>query len=182
MISQDCQISQTEEPILLKGLLKKDIDFIISYRYRHLIQKDIVDYFQGKIINLHISYLPWNRGADPNLWSYLENTPKGVTIHLVDSGLDTGDILVQQLIEENIEDTLHTSYQRLSNTIENLLIVSWHSLVNREIKPVPQSLFEGTTHRSRDKQEYISLLTKGWHTPVAHLMGKALKKGEDNNI
>lgn len=176
MISQGCQISQTEEPIILQELLERKVDFIISYRYRHLIKKEIIDHFSGKIINLHISYLPWNRGADPNLWSYLENTPKGVTIHLVDVGLDTGDILIQQLIEDDLEDTLYTSYQKLSEAIENLFILTWNSIIHGELKPVPQNLLEGTTHRTRDKQIYEPLLTDGWHTPVKHIIGKALKK------
>ncbi|WP_279628359.1 formyltransferase family protein [Paenibacillus ferrarius] len=182
MISQGCEISQTEEQIFLKELLERNVDFIISYRYRHLIKKEVINHFPGKIINLHISYLPWNRGADPNLWSYFENTPKGVTIHLVDVGLDTGDIVVQQLIDDNFEDTLYTSYQRLSEAIENLIILTWHSIIRGEIKPVPQNLSEGTAHRSRDKQTYESLLTDGWHTPVKHLIGKALKKGDDIDV
>ena len=43
-----------------------------------------------------MSYLPWNRGADPNFWSILEDTPKGVTIHIMDESIDTGDILYQK--------------------------------------------------------------------------------------
>ena len=35
---------------------------------------------KGKIINLHISFLPFNRGYYPNLWSHQEGTPSGVTI------------------------------------------------------------------------------------------------------
>ena len=96
----------------------QNYDFIISFSYRHIIKKDIIDKFINKIINLHISLLPYNRGADPNLWSYLENTPKGVTIHYIDGGLDTGDIIVQKEVQDNVEtDTLKTSYDRLINEI-----------------------------------------------------------------
>ncbi|MBQ3033656.1 MAG: hypothetical protein IJD28_04690 [Deferribacterales bacterium] len=68
---------------LEEGKLQEPIteDFIISFGYHYMVHKDIVKKFENKIINMHISYLPWNRGADPNLWSILENTPKGVTIH-----------------------------------------------------------------------------------------------------
>ena len=66
--------------------IAEQYDFIISFGYRHIIKEDIIDKFINKIINLHISYLPYNKGADPNLWSYLENTPKGVTIHYIDKG------------------------------------------------------------------------------------------------
>ena len=67
---------------------------------------------------MHISFLPYNKGADPNLWSYLENSPKGVTIHKIDKGINTGDILLQKEVQDNIEtDTLKTSFNRLIDEI-----------------------------------------------------------------
>jgi methionyl-tRNA formyltransferase len=71
-------------------------DFIISYNYSHILPKNIVNAFSERIFNLHISLLPWNRGYSPNFWSFMENTPKGVSIHQIDESLDTGEILVQQ--------------------------------------------------------------------------------------
>ena len=40
------------------------------------------------IVNLHISYLPFNRGSHPNYWSFVENTPKGVSIHEIDEQIE----------------------------------------------------------------------------------------------
>ena len=74
----------------------KHFDYIISFGYKHIINKQIIDSFQTNIINLHISYLPFNKGYHPNFWSFKDNTPKGVTIHLIDEGIDTGDILIQK--------------------------------------------------------------------------------------
>src|SRR5688500_18057136 len=73
-------------------------DLIISYSYRHIIKKDVLAKYPGKFINLHIAYLPFNRGADPNLWSVIEGTPSGVTIHVIDDGIDTGPIIAQRLV------------------------------------------------------------------------------------
>ena len=55
-----------------------------------------------KIINLHISYLPYNKGAHPNFWSFADNTPSGVTIHEVNENLDSGNIIFQKKIEFDI--------------------------------------------------------------------------------
>src|SRR4051812_1676346 len=60
-------------------------DLIISYNYKYLIPVDILNISPNKFINLHISYLPWNKGANPNAWSFIENTPSGVTVHLMDA-------------------------------------------------------------------------------------------------
>ena len=76
----------------------KDFDWIISYGYRFLIGKEILEITKNPIINLHISYLPYNRGADPNYWSFIEKSPKGVSIHKIDNSIDRGDIYVQKRI------------------------------------------------------------------------------------
>ena len=75
----------------------KNFDLVISYGYRHIIPKKIIS-SSTPIINLHMSFLPFNRGAHPNFWSHFENTPSGVTIHLMDVGIDTGDCLFQKKV------------------------------------------------------------------------------------
>ena len=155
-----------------------NIDFIISYGYRYILQKDILDKFSNKAINFHISLLPWNRGSDPNLWSFLEDTPKGVTIHYLDYGIDTGDILGQQEVNYVPEDTLRTSYERLSKTIEELFRRVWLNIRSGKQKSIPQ-LKGGSYHRLSDRATFEHLFTKDWDTPVADLIGKAKRGSAD---
>lgn len=155
-----------------------NIDFIISYGYQHILKEDVLDKFSNKAINLHISLLPWNRGADPNLWSFLEDTPKGVTIHYLDYGIDTGDILAQQEVNYVPEDTLRTSYERLSKTIEELFRRVWPNIRSGKQKSIPQ-LKGGSYHRLNDRVAFEYLFTKGWDTPVADLIGKAKRGSAD---
>ena len=89
--------------------LKTEYDILISYGYRYLIKKDLIEKFSYKCYNLHISYLPWNKGADPNFWSFAENTPKGVSIHLINEKIDDGSVLFRRHIDYNFEDTLFTT-------------------------------------------------------------------------
>lgn len=118
----------------------QNYDFLVSFGYRHIIKKDIIDKFINRIINLHISLLPYNRGADPNFWSYIEQTPKGVTIHYIDEGLDTGDIIVQKEVQDNIEtDTLKTSYDRLINEIITLFNDNIEDILKGNVQSIPQS-------------------------------------------
>ena len=77
-------VARREDKLNTDDISDFNYDFLISFGYRLIISKEILDYFKEKAINLHVSYLPWNKGADPNLWSILENTPKGVTIHQLD--------------------------------------------------------------------------------------------------
>ena len=90
------QIFHSKSKIKIKDL--DGISNIISFGYRHKINEDILRK-KKKIINLHISYLPYNKGAHPNFWSFAENTPSGVSIHKVDRGIDTGNIIYQKLLD-----------------------------------------------------------------------------------
>jgi len=120
-------------------------DWIVSYGYRHILNQHQIDESCNPIINLHISYLPYNRGADPNYWSWVEDTPKGVTIHAIDQGIDTGDIYIQKLVTFSENETLTSSYTKLKNEIEVLFMNSFDKIVSGSMVPVPQT-GEGSIH------------------------------------
>ncbi|MDA8141180.1 MAG: formyltransferase family protein [Desulfobacteraceae bacterium] len=167
-------ILRTEEPLSSESALLENVAFIVSYGYRHILKRDLIQRFPKRIINLHISMLPWNRGADPNLWSFLEDTPKGATIHYIDEGLDTGDVLVQQEVDYERNDTLRTSYERLSQTIEDLFMEHWPALRDNRLTAKAQTR-KGTSHTLKDREKFTHLLHLGWDTPVRDLIGKALR-------
>jgi|TARA_B100001971_G_C18010344_1_gene442041 methionyl-tRNA formyltransferase len=166
-------ITKHEEKLNIENIVKCNYDFLISFGYRYMVRKEILDYFKGKAINLHISYLPWNKGADPNLWSILEDTPKGVTIHQMDNGLDTGNILCQKEIFFDENDTLNSSYEKLQNELVKLFKLNWKNIKHNKVKPIKQK-GKGTYHKSCDKNYYQELLTHGWETKVKDLIGKAV--------
>lgn len=168
------KVQRLEEPVGLADL--EGVERIVSYGYRHMIPPDIVEHFRGRAVNLHVSLLPWNRGADPNLWSFLEDTPKGVTVHLINDGLDTGPIVAQREVEVLPDDTLATSYARLGDAMEALFREVWPAVrrggVVASIQPPG-----GSFHRAADRVPFEGLLTKGWQTPVADLVGRAVGRG-----
>lgn len=169
LISAGHKIQITCDKITLD--MVQNYDFLISFGYRHIIKEDIINKFINKIINLHISLLPYNKGADPNLWSYLENTPKGVTIHYIDGGLDTGDIIVQKEVQDNMEtDTLKTSYDRLINEIVVLFNENIEDILKGNVKGEKQK-GQGSFHYLKDKEKYMSLLIEnGYNTLVKNLI------------
>src|SRR5687768_10497261 len=102
--------------VLTEDLIEKtQPEFLVSHGYRHIIRPWVIERFPDRIVNLHIGYLPWNRGADPNFWSIVDGSPSGVTIHHVDAGVDTGDVIVQEQVPVYPDDTLRTSYDRLQS-------------------------------------------------------------------
>jgi len=119
LVANNCVVDHTEDKIeAISGY-----DCVISYGYRHIIKQDVIDGFACPIFNLHISYLPYNRGAYPNFWSFYDNTPSGVTIHLIDSGVDTGPIVKQKYVNLNeADDTFVKAYSVLIENIESLFL------------------------------------------------------------
>jgi len=160
---KSCEIKKVHKKITLNYIKNYKPDLIICYNYRFIIKNDIISYMDGKIINLHISYLPWNKGAHPNVWSILENTPKGVTIHQIDAHIDTGKILLQKIVKLNTnEETLLTSYEKLHKEIQNLFIENWTDIKNWNVKLKKQNN-KGTYHLSSEFKKIEFLINdKGW--------------------
>lgn len=175
LIAQGDTVLRWEDKLESESPLLTDVDWIISYGYRYLLKADLLERFERRAINLHISLLPWNRGADPNLWSFLENTPKGVTIHRIDPGIDSGEIFAQkELFFVEQEETLASSYKKLAETIEELFRQSWPKIAAGIMQSYPQEK-GGSLHRLKDKAQFDVLLSQGWETPVENLVGKALQ-------
>lgn len=98
-------------------------DLTISYTYRYILSGEILDALGGNVVNLHNSFLPFNRGADPNIWSILEGTPRGVTLHYMTAGLDKGSIIAQRLVGAcGPEATLASSYEELDRAAKGLFM------------------------------------------------------------
>lgn len=143
--------------ISAEWIREQRVELVVSYTYRYILKKDVIDAVGGNIVNLHISYLPWNRGACPNQWSFLENTPKGVTIHFLDAGLDSGDIIAQRIV--NMENTisLKDSYALLNKQIVELfkeiypLYPFWHEMKKK-------ALGKGSYHSVKDFEPYNALI------------------------
>lgn len=174
LIERGEDVSSTSEKITPDYLIQHQFDFLVSYGYRYILKKDVLDLFPDSAINLHISYLPYNRGADPNFWSFIEGTPKGVTIHYLDEGVDTGDIIVQKEVVFDSPDveTLGSSYQRLQLEIQHLFFENWELIKNKKCNRTPQTDV-GTIHKVKDKEHLLHLIEKdGWNTKVSLLINR----------
>ena len=170
LIRDDNSVERYDRELTEKIITKKNYDFLISFGYRYIIKNNILELLKNKSINLHISYLPWNRGSDPNFWSVVEDTPKGVTIHQIDKDLDKGRILFQKKVDYNDSDTLRSSYEKLNKTIVDLFLQNWDLIKNNKVKPRRQKGI-GSYHRSSEKNRYFINLTEGWDTKLYKLKG-----------
>jgi len=149
------------------------IDFIISYGYRHIIKRSVLDMFPLAAINLHISLLPYSRGAHPVFWSVANGHPLGVTIHLLDEGLDTGNILFQREINTNLDlHTFTTLYDLHRNEIVDLFSSKWKYIRRKESSGMRQ-VGLSTIHRPQELRQWTCCMPDAWDTPISTFIGLA---------
>lgn len=163
-------ITKMDLPLTLDYFRNQSFDYIISYNYRYIIKPDIIKLYKDKIINLHISYLPYNRGANPNIWSWINNTPSGVSIHYIDEGIDTGKIIKQKIVnfKDPLSLTLKETYEELHKNIQELFKDNWEKILKKEIEEIEQDKNKGETHYKRD---IVSIyLRNGWETKIEDLI------------
>ena len=124
----------------------------ISAFFGYILRRGILELLPSGCVNVHPAFLPYNRGAFPNIWSIVENTPAGVTIHYIDDGVDTGDIIAQRQVRVEPTDTGESLYRRLEQSSVDLFKETWISIRNGTAprKPQPPG---GSLHRRRDVAE-----------------------------
>ncbi len=153
-------------------------DIIVSYKYRYILKGDVLNIPPLGAINLHISYLPYNRGSDPNPWSIIDNTPKGVTIHYIDEGVDTGDIIYQAEVSiEREDETLKSSYESLCRRIQELFKENWKD-IRLGRAPRRKQEGKGTYHRRSDNERFRDIIDRhGWDISISRFIEEAASEG-----
>ena len=134
------------------NLIKLDKYFcIISFGYQSIIKQNIISKLKKPILNLHIAFLPYNRGAHPNYWSFIEKTPIGISIHEIDHGIDTGKLVLRKKIMfKNIKNkTFQDTYNILKLSIEKLFIQNYYLLIEGLYKAEKLNL-KGTIHYKKE--------------------------------
>lgn len=98
------QNKEDYETEIMKQLKQRDVDFIVLAGYMRFIGMVLLNNYSYRIINLHPAYLPAFPGAHSIQDAYEAKAEyTGVTIHYVDEGVDTGEIIHQEkiMIDEN---------------------------------------------------------------------------------
>lgn len=142
---------QLENKSVLKKIKEMKPDLAISAWFGYLLQKEFISIFPSGCINFHNSYLPYNRGKYPHVWAINnQNIPYGVTLHFIDEGIDTGDIIKRKKITIDITDTAQSLYQKSLKEIVQLFIRNWEKIRNNKIKPIKQTEILASHHYAKD--------------------------------
>lgn len=148
---------------------KEKFDLAVSYTYRYILTEDLLRALSWNVVNMHNAMLPFNRGAEPNLWSIVDKTPRGVTLHYMDANLDKGLIIAQKEIHDDLsKETLKSSYDNLDCAALSLFkevfprYNEWKSMAYR-------AKGEGSYHRVKDGEKLHEAITS-YDMPVSEFL------------
>ncbi|MDZ7785811.1 MAG: methionyl-tRNA formyltransferase [Candidatus Saccharibacteria bacterium] len=147
-VSSKAELSQKLKNSGLSSPVGVLIDFGI------IVSRDVIDYFPLGIINSHFSRLPQWRGADPISFAILSGQKStGVTLMLIDEGMDTGKILVQKSQLISSSDTTGSLTDKLINLSDNLLKSYLPKHLSRQLTPRNQPHPERVTYSRKLTKE-----------------------------
>ena len=118
-----------QEKKLYELILKNKIDLVVLARYMQVLSPDFCKILEGKIINIHHSFLPSFKGARPYNQAYLQGVKIiGATAHYVTNELDEGQIIEQDVARVDHTKTLE-NFVSIGRDIESLVLIraiNWH--------------------------------------------------------
>ncbi|MFD1162231.1 formyl transferase [Hwangdonia seohaensis] len=133
-------VPSANSEVCIKTLKEINPDIVIVNGTR-IISKKVLTSIDGTFINTHAGLTPLYRGIHGAYWSKVNKDGHcGVSVHLVDPGIDTGGILYQDLIETNEDDNFVSyTYLQLAKGID-LMKLAINDLIKNESKVVTNNL------------------------------------------
>ncbi len=133
------QPTNIKEDTFISKIFDLKPDLIVVAAYGKILPPDILKIPVHGCINVHASLLPKYRGAAPIQWAIINGEKKtGITIMMMDEGLDTGDILLQEEAEILEDDNAETLGKKLSELGASLLIKAIKKIKEGSIERLPQ--------------------------------------------
>lgn len=129
-------------------------DVAVLAAYGKLIKLELLAIPKNGFLNLHPSLLPRHRGASPVAEAIRAGDQEtGVTIMLMDEGLDTGPILAQTTVPVHNSETTGTLTRALADLGAQLLLDTLPRWMERSITPIPQEEAHATMTRRFEKDD-----------------------------
>ena len=141
---QSSKPTDTRQPDALEELRMLAPDLIVVAAYGQILPLSVLEIPTFGCLNVHASLLPAYRGASPITAALLDGlTETGVTIMLMDAGMDTGPMLAQARLPILADDTAASLAERLAVRGAELLIETLPVWLTGDVAPIPQATLPG---------------------------------------
>lgn len=114
-------------------------DLFVSMSFNQIFKKEIFDLPKLKTINCHAGKLPFYRGRNVLNWALInDENDFGITVHYIDEGIDTGDIILQRTYPIKEDDTYNTLLHLAFSECANILYDAIKLIQNNQVKTLRQ--------------------------------------------
>ena len=123
----------------LNKIDKYSVDLFVSMSFNQIFRPKTINYPPLKTINCHAGKLPYYRGRNILNWVLINDEKEfGITVHYVDEGIDTGDIILQKSYPITDEDTYETLLTRAYSGCSDILYEAIKQIQNGSVNRLQQ--------------------------------------------
>lgn len=116
-----------------------DVDLLVSMSFNQIFKSQLINLPRYKTINCHAGKLPFYRGRNILNWVLINDEKEfGITVHYVDEGIDTGDIILQETYPITDEDDYSTLLSRAYTGCADILYKAIKLIQNNQVEPIKQ--------------------------------------------
>lgn len=120
-----------------------DVDLFVSMSFNQIFKLNTINIPRYKTINCHAGKLPFYRGRNILNWALINDEEEfGITVHYVDEGIDTGDIILQKTYPITDDDNYATLLNRAYDGCADVLYEAIKQIQNGEVKPIKQTTID----------------------------------------
>ncbi len=147
-------LKNINEDSSLKTLESYECDIFVSMSFNQIFKSEIINLTQYGFINCHASALPFYRGRNNLNWVLINDEKEfGVTVHHIDEGIDTGDIILQKKYPITDEDDYQTLLDRSKRYCAEILYESLILIDQGEAERIEQNSIDPVGSYSKRRGE-----------------------------
>lgn len=183
------QPAKIKEKEAVERLASYEADIFVVAAFGQILSKEILDMPKYGCINIHASLLPKYRGAAPIQWAVIDGEEEtGVTIQQMNEGVDTGDILMQEVVKLDPKETGASLFDKLAVCGAGLIVRCLEAIEKGNVTPQKQDESKSTHAKMLKKemgkldfsQDAVTLERKvrglnSWPSAYTYYKGKTLK-------
>lgn len=124
----------------IDAVKKYQADLFVSMSFNQIFRSEIMNLPKHKTINCHAGKLPFYRGRNILNWALINDEQEfGITVHYIDSGIDTGDIILQETYPITDQDDYKTLLERAYDGCADVLYRAIKMIQNNEVNVIKQA-------------------------------------------
>lgn len=148
------KIDNINEPAVIEAIKEKEIDWLFIIGWSQIARRELLNAPALGCVGMHPTLLPQGRGRAAVPWAILKGLERtGVTMFKLDEGVDTGDIIGQEIIELEPDITAAELYERVDRAHMGLIARYWEPLTSGTVCLRPQNEAEATVWPGRRPED-----------------------------